>query len=160
VHRSKPFLEYCRAAWGAPKSENLAVSQAAFHSELSSRGSPVGFQEGRTLNIDANFFYDLFLLISAISSQSVTPPSSSSLPLFRPLTQTRLISSPLQPPGDRAITMIGSRATPEKKCFGQISPGGPNASPGGLGPPGECLNETVQSRVRHLQNGADRILID
>jgi hypothetical protein len=110
----------------------------------------VGSQEGRTPNVDAKFFDDLFfLLISAISSQSLLPSFvyifSSSLFLLsaRPLTQTRLNSSPLQPPGDHYDRVSGN--APKKNFLVKFPRGAQRFARGAQPPPpGECLNETVQ----------------
>jgi hypothetical protein len=83
-------------------------------------GGSLDSQEGRTPNVAAKFFFFYYF-------QPLLLPS-----FLRVIDLILLLSNPR-----RAITMIGSRATPQKKFFGQISPGGPNASPGGgaLPPP-------------------------
>jgi hypothetical protein len=99
-------------------------------------GGPVGSQEGRTLNIDAKFFDDLFFT-NFCYFQPVTPPSSifsSSFLLFLFSARSRKHDLILLLSNRRATTMIGSRATPQKKFFGQISPGGPTLRPGGPAP--------------------------
>jgi hypothetical protein len=92
-------------------------------------------------------FFANFLLFAA--KPAITPPFF--VPARSPKRSHNLI---LLLSDRRAISSIGSRATPKKIFFFSDFPGGPNASPGGPSPPGECLNETMLQTKRQLSTMA------
>jgi hypothetical protein len=102
-------------------------------------GGSLGSQEGRTPNVAANFFFYYF--------QPLLLPS-----FLRVIDLILLLSN-----RRRAITMIGSRATPQKKICWSNFPGGPNASPGGgaLPPPPPVGRMPEWNTVRLWKADAD-----